>query len=218
MEGRQVRRSREVAVAPPARLLLHSPSPVVNYNGESGVPSQQKRPSAVSLPPPSSGAQEMGLRLRLSVLECLTKEIAIMYQQRKGARLEYREQQAQRVKESASLAVKFPQLKSLTANFDYHSPSDVFTSRHLKYVVNVHNAKSVFRFNCPNDECIRGDFDLSRELVNAVAKRRTTVTGEMICRGWRSKATIGTDHCPNRLRYKLRLAYSLGRARRKRAA
>ena len=141
-----------------------------------------------------------------------------MYPQRKGARSEYRERQAQRVKQSASLADKFQQLKSLTANLEYYSPSDGFTSRHLKYVVNVDNAKSVFRFSCPNDECIRGDFDLTRELVNAVAKRRTTITGEMFCRGWRSKATIGTDHCPNRLRYKLRLAYSLGRTRRKTAA
>jgi hypothetical protein len=144
--------------------------------------------------------------------------MAIMYQQRKGARSEYREQQAQRVKESVSLADKFQQLKSLTANLDYCSPNDGFASRHLKYVVNLDNAKSVFRFSCPNDECIRGDFDLTKELVNAVAKRRTTITGEMFCRGWRSKDTIGTDHCANSLRYKLRLVYSLGRVRRKTAA
>jgi hypothetical protein len=148
----------------------------------------------------------------------LIKGIAIMYRQGKGARSDYRGQQAQRVKESASLADKFQQLKSLTANLDYYSPNDSFASRHLKYVVNIHHAKSVFRFSCPNDECIQGDFDLTKELVNAVAKRRTTITGEMFCRGWRSKATLGTDHCPNRLRYKLRLAYSLRRARRKTAA
>ena len=139
----------------------------------------------------------------------------MIYGQTKSARLEYRERQARRVKESVSLADKFRQLKSLTADLDYYSPIDGSTARHLKYEVNLDNAKSVFRFSCPNDECIRGDFDLSEMLSKAIARRRTTITGEMCCRGWRSKASIGTDHCPNSLRYKLRLAYSRGNARRK---
>ena len=141
-----------------------------------------------------------------------------MYGQIKSARVEYRQRQARRVKESVSLADKFRQLKSLTANLDYYSPSDGFAARHLKYVVNLDNAKSVFRFSCPNDECIRGDFDLTETLSKAIARRRTTITGEMFCRGWRSKASIGTDHCPNSLRYKLRLAYSPGKTRRNPAA
>ena len=141
-----------------------------------------------------------------------------MYGQIKSARAEYRERQAQRVKESVSLADKFHQLKSLTADLDYYSPSDGFSTRRLKYVVNLDNAKSVFRFSCPNDECIRGDFDLTETLSKAVARRRTTITGEISCRGWRSKAGIGTDRCPNSLRYELRLAYSPGKARRKPAA
>jgi hypothetical protein len=108
-------------------------------------------------------------------------------------------------------------LKSLTVDLDYNCPDDALKNRRLNYRVNLSNAKSVFRFSCPNDECIRGDFDLTRELANAVAKRRTTITGEMFCRGWRSKTTIGTVHCPNSLRYKLSLAYSRRKARRKTA-
>jgi hypothetical protein len=65
----------------------------------------------------------------------------------------------------------------------------------------------VFRFDCLNSECIRGDFDLSQELTNAVAARRTTATGEKCCQGWRSKTTIDTVHCHNILRYKLSLGY-----------
>ena len=138
-----------------------------------------------------------------------------MYRRRKSARSEYREQEGQRVRESASLADRFPQLKTLTVALDYKCPDDALKARRLNYVVNLNHAKSVFRFNCPNDECVRGDFDLTEQLANAVARRRTTLTGEIHCPGWRSKTTIGTVPCPNSLRYKLSLGYWLRRASRK---
>jgi len=130
-----------------------------------------------------------------------------MYRQKTGARAEYRQQEQQRIKDSASLADKFPLLKSLTVDLAYYGPEGVTRSSQIKYVVNLANAKSVFSFACPNNECVRGDFDLSAELVNVVAARRTTATGEMRCQGWRSKSTIDTVHCHHILRYKLSLEY-----------
>jgi Cdc6-like AAA superfamily ATPase len=130
-----------------------------------------------------------------------------MYRQRTGARFEHREQESQRVKDSPSLADRFRKLKSLTVDLSYYDPEGVTKTSQVKYTVNLANAKSVFRFNCPNTECIRGDFDLTEELAGAVAKKRTTVTGEMVCEGWRSKTTIDTVRCANILRYKLTLAY-----------
>ena len=47
------------------------------------------------------------------------------------------------------------------------------------------------------------DFDLSAELAEAVAKHRTTVEGEMKCRG----NTIHRGRCANILLYKLALGY-----------
>src|SRR5664280_1903642 len=130
-----------------------------------------------------------------------------MYRQRIGLRAEYRHQEGERVKASLSLADKFRKLKSLIVNVAHYDQKGVAQNSQLKYVVNLDNAKSVFRFRCPNDECIRGDFDLTEELAGAVAKKRTTVTGEMVCEGWRSKTTINTVRCANILRYKLTLAY-----------
>jgi hypothetical protein len=130
-----------------------------------------------------------------------------MYRQRLGLRAEYRDQEGQRVKASPSFADRFRKVKSLTVNLGYYDTDGVTQNGQLKYVVNLDNAKSVFRFRCPNDECIRGDFDLSKELARAVAKHRTTVTGELSCQGWQSKATIDTVHCHNILRYELKLAY-----------
>ena len=130
-----------------------------------------------------------------------------MYQQRLSARAEYRQEEAQRVKDSPSLASKFRKLKSLTVVLKYYNPEGVTKTGEVKYEVNLANAKSVFRFSCPNDECIRGDFDLTGELAKAVAAHRTTASGEVVCEGWRSKTTIDTVHCHNVLRYTLSLGY-----------
>lgn len=121
--------------------------------------------------------------------------------------LEYRDQEGQRVKASPSLADKFQKLKSLIVHLAHYDSNGVTPNSQLKYVVNLDNAKSVFRFRCPNDECIRGDFDLTEELARAIAKHRTAVTGELSCQGWQNKTTIDTVHCHNILRYELKLAY-----------
>ena len=130
-----------------------------------------------------------------------------MYRQRIGLRAEYRDQEGERVKASPSLEDKFRKLKSLIVNLGYYNPKGLAPNSQLNYVVNLENAKSVFRFRCPNEECIRGDFDLTKKLASAVAKKRTTVTGEMSCQGWQSKAAIDTVHCHNILRYEFKLAY-----------
>ena len=130
-----------------------------------------------------------------------------MYHQKIGARWEHRSKQGLRVKESAPLAEKFKQLKSLTVNLEYRNPDSLTKTSQIKYSVNLDNARSVFRFNCPNTECVCGDFDLSDELARAATARQTTADGELTCQGWRSKTTIDSVHCLNILRYKLTLAF-----------
>ena len=128
-------------------------------------------------------------------------------------RADYREQEGQRANASVSLSEKFRNLKSLTVELAYFSPEGVTRNRQIKYTVNPDHAKSVFRFDCPNDECVRGDFDLSEALTQAVAARQATVTGEMCCQGWLSKTTIQEVHCHNIMRYKLSLKYGMREAR-----
>lgn len=130
-----------------------------------------------------------------------------MYRHKRGARWEYREQQGQRVRDSASLADTFKQLKSLTVDLRHCDPNGVTQGSQVKYVVNLANARSVFRFTCPNDECVGGDFDLTEDLATAVTKHNRSATGKHACQGWRRKTTVDTVHCHNILRYKLTLAY-----------
>jgi hypothetical protein len=132
-----------------------------------------------------------------------------MHHEKFTPRADYRQEEAQRTNESVSLSKKFRELKSLTVELAYFSPQGATPNSQIKYTVNPDHAKSVFRFDCPNDECIRGDFDLSEALARAVAAHQTTVTGEMCCQGWLSKTTIDRIHCHNILRYKFTLEYSI---------
>lgn len=130
-----------------------------------------------------------------------------MHGPKTSPRGEYLQQEKLRVLASPSLAEKFPKLDSLTLDLSFYDPAGLTKNSQIKYTVNLENAKSVFRFACQNHECVRGDFDLSEVLAEAVAARRTSVTGEIRCQGWRSRSTIETQACKNILRYKLNLAY-----------
>jgi len=130
-----------------------------------------------------------------------------MYQRPMGARAEYQQGEGERVKASPTIASKFGRLKSLLVNLTFYNPDGVTRTSDVKYEVNLANAKSVFRFKCPNAECVGGDFDLSGELAEAVDAHRSTASGELICQGWLSRTTIGSAHCRNILRYVLTLKY-----------
>jgi hypothetical protein len=131
----------------------------------------------------------------------------MMYKLREGPRFDYREQQSQRVQGAPSLADKYPQLKSLVLELGYYGSTGRTKNSQIKYSPNLEKAKAVFRVDCPNHGCIGGDFDLSKELAQAVAEHRTSVSAELTCQGWQSKTTIDTVHCHNILRYTLNLGY-----------
>lgn len=123
-------------------------------------------------------------------------------------RAEYRLRETQRVNSSASLAEKFPKLKSLKVELTYFDPDGLHKTGEVRYKVNVEHAKSVFSFVCQSGECLAGDFDLSDAVTDAVAKRRKAVEGEIRCQGTRLGSKEGKRPCRNLLRYKLTLSYA----------
>ncbi len=129
------------------------------------------------------------------------------YPPKLGARSKYLQEERERIKLSASLAEKFPNLKLLTGRLAYFGPIGATPLTEIKCTFNVAHSKSVFRFPCPNHECIGGNFDLSVPLAQAVAEHRTKVSGEVRCHGWQSKATVDQVYCDHVLRYKLTLGY-----------
>ncbi len=123
-------------------------------------------------------------------------------------RVEYRKQEHERVMASASLAEKFPTLKSLTVHLVYLTPGGGHQTGELKYTANIANARSVFRLDCSSQECLCGGHDLSQQLAEAVAQRRKTILGEATCQGWYNKQEINRARCLGILRYKFVLSYS----------
>src|SRR6266480_3535937 len=124
----------------------------------------------------------------------------IMNVKRLNPRKEYRRLENERVLVSANLQTTFPKMKSLTVHLRHFDFTGARKSGEIKYTVNLAHAKSLFRFNCANHECVGGDFDLSQELAQAVAAHLKTVTGEMRCQGWRNRASIDNIRCGDLLR------------------
>jgi len=123
-------------------------------------------------------------------------------------RAEYRMREARRAESSATLAAKFPNLKSLTALLHHFDPSGLVQTGEMRYKVNVLHAKSVFRQDCPCGECAGGDFDLSEALAMAVKSQRAIAEGELQCQGERTRPSGEKLPCRNILRYKLTLRYA----------
>jgi hypothetical protein len=124
-----------------------------------------------------------------------------------GPRAEFRKKESQRMLEAPSLADQFPKLKRLKVDLAFHAVASAASSSDVKYLVNLGHTKSVFRFDCLNNECVRGDFDLSEPLAQAVAAHKTIAMGELHCQGWHSKDTIHQVRCSRVLRYKISLGF-----------
>lgn len=131
-----------------------------------------------------------------------------MHPRRSSPQSEHRLRELERANNSTSLGEAFPKLKSLTVDLTYFDPRGITKSGEMRYKVNVRHAKSVFCFVCQSSECVGGDFDLTRIVAQAVAKRRKSVEGEVKCQGWRTKPKEEKAPCHNLLRYKLKLAYA----------
>lgn len=122
-------------------------------------------------------------------------------------RHEYLQQEKQRVMQSPPLTEKFPVLKSMIVDLGNHDAEAAVPTSQVRYTVNIDHARSVFRVGCPNPECVRGDFDLTDALAQAIAARHTTVSNRLQCQGWRNRTTINSVPCGKILRYTITLGY-----------
>ena len=130
-----------------------------------------------------------------------------MHMHKRNPRQEYQLQQREKIEGSPSMAKKFPLLKSLKVTLEYYDALGLTKNGELKCKMNVEHAKSALWFACPGVECMKGDFDLSEALANAVAEHRKVATGEVRCQGSRKRGDRERVPCQTLLRYKLNLIY-----------
>ena len=130
-----------------------------------------------------------------------------MYHKKISPRTECRQRENLRLQASATLADTYRELKSLTVNVAHFSPGGQTKTSEMKYTINLISAKSLFRIDCSNQDCVAGDFDLSTELANAVRARHEIATGEVTCNGWHSQHEIDRVRCNRILRYTLSVGF-----------
>jgi hypothetical protein len=130
-----------------------------------------------------------------------------MHMRKRNPRQEYQLKQREQIDGSLSLAKKFPLLKSLKVTLEYYDARGFTKHGELKCKLNVEHAKSALWFACPGVECMKGDFDLSKALAEAVAEGRKVATGELHCQGTRKRGDRERVPCQTLLRYRLNLIY-----------
>jgi hypothetical protein len=123
-------------------------------------------------------------------------------------REEYRISERERVNAAEPLANRFPDITSLAIQLTFKNHDNSSKGSTIRYNINLKNAKTILRFDCPNSECVYGDFDLSKELSTAAIQHHRIVKGESSCQGWASRHCIDTRRCDYHLSYQIELAYS----------
>ena len=118
-----------------------------------------------------------------------------------------RQRTFERVEKSATLAVIYPQLKTLAVDLLYFDRDIVSWGHGLRYRANLETAKSMLHFNCPSPLCKDGGFDLSKDLSSAVAEHRKSVEGSVRCLGFRDEATGKPSACETVLHFKMKLTF-----------
>jgi hypothetical protein len=113
----------------------------------------------------------------------------------------------EQAEKSPSLAMTYPQLKTLSVDLLYFDREIVSFGQGLRYRANLETAKSVLQFTCPCTLCHRGGFDLSQELSCAIAERRKALDGQVHCHGYRDQESGKTVPCESILHFKMILAF-----------
>ena len=125
-------------------------------------------------------------------------------------RKEARQRAFERREKSASVAVAYPRLKTLTVNLVYYSREIVSWGQGILYRANLETAKSMLHFNCPNSLCKGGGFDLSKDLSIAAAGRLNSIARAVPCAGFCDLENGKTVPCQSKLHFKMILTYKTG--------
>ncbi len=119
-----------------------------------------------------------------------------------------RQKAFERTEKSASVAVTYPRLRTLTVNLVYFAREIVSWGHGVRYRANLETAKSMLHFSCPSSLCSGGGFDLSNDLSTAaVAGRRKSTVRAVQCLGFCDLENGKTAPCESKLHFKMNLTF-----------
>lgn len=116
--------------------------------------------------------------------------------QQQVEREERRALQARREDSAGKLLAKIPNLVSLDLSIHEGSSNGAVGESHYIRRVVVGQAPALFELRCSNTHCEDGVYDLTREILSALASRQSRFEGKHACRG-----QCRTTECTRTLRY-----------------
>ena len=87
----------------------------------------------------------------------------------------------------------YPKVKSIKIKAVFTDPDD--NNKFEKEYSWDSEIKALFEIDCPYRECVRGGFDISNLIKQAVESDQNKISGEFTCQGWQDKNRINKHRC-----------------------
>src|SRR3954469_11960801 len=111
-------------------------------------------------------------------------------------RKERRVQRGEREDAAGKLVQRVPDLTSLSIEIHETRPEGCVSDTHYIRRVVLEHAPALFEVKCSDPRCEDGGYDVTREIIFALASRQARFEGQQACRG-----RCGSNDCARVLRY-----------------
>jgi hypothetical protein len=118
------------------------------------------------------------------------------YRERELERKERRIQRGERETAAGKLAQRVPDLVGLSIAIHETRPGGCTSDTHYIRRVALEHAPALFEVSCSDPRCEDGGYDVTREIIFALASRQASSEGHQACRG-----RCGAIDCARVLRY-----------------
>lgn len=120
------------------------------------------------------------------------------------AREQLRNERSAREQAAGKLASRAPDLDSLSLDLDESRADGSLGDTHYVRRIVVEHAPALFHVPCSYPPCLGGGYELTQEILNAVAARKPRFEGTLRCSG-----RCGAVECGRVLRYVATATYAL---------
>jgi hypothetical protein len=104
---------------------------------------------------------------------------------------------------TAPMSESYPDVASITIDVKLTDPDGWAGNPAPTQLTFTPDQKAFFQMQCPYRECVRGGFDFSKGVSQAVADPAGRSAGYELCNGWQDEERIGKHSCMLRADYNI---------------